>query len=473
MAKKTSQPAKAAAANIVVVRHPIKAATLLYSAPNFILRGPIYVMFISMFCMLFYSFIATSDTLVVAPLTLQRQTVTVEAISGGLVETLDVSENSAVSVGQTIATIQEKIRAASTPEQEAIDRQKRDYLDRRDALVRDYDHRLHQSESEMSELERRLTSGKVSLEDRIGQLTNQLRTAERTKSNIQADVGTANANLSRLQPLCAHRDIPVTQCEQASQRVSDLNRAVNNAQSDIENIKLSLDSAQRDLKQQGDQSTLERMRADRAKAEVDYNVQLKQLDERISDLDRRRAEAQTLVAGVRYDQDKAHYSSIVDGIVTTVHVQRGQLVNPGSPLVTIVRNSAPLEARVLVQNKDIGLLKIGQDVKIKYFAYPFQEYGIQKGSISDISVRPSTTAGEANLFVVNVALGSETVQRQPIQPGSPVKTLEIGLTGIAEIKTGDKRFIELLFTPASKFFQGQSDEGQAAPADTAGQPAKK
>jgi len=469
MAKKSTTPARAATAE---VRHPIKAATLLYSAPKFILRGPIYMMFVSMFAMLIYSTIATTDTLVQAPLTLQRQTVTIPAISGGLVESLDVSENSPVTVGQALAIVQEKIRAASTPEQEAIDRQKRDYLDRRDALIRDNDHRRRQMESEMTELETRLRTGKGSLEDRIGQLQNQLSTGQRTLANVQADVGTAESAAARLEPLCARRDIPVTQCESARQRVNDLRRAASNAQSDIDNIKLSLQTAKREQTQQGDQGSLERMRADLTKAKVDYDTQLKQLDDRIADLDRRRAESQTLVPGVRYDEDRAHYTSIVDGVVTTVHVSRGQLVNPGSPLVTIVRNSAPLEARVLIQNKDIGLLKIGQDVKIKYFAYPFQEYGIQLGSISDISVRPSTTPGESNLFVINVALASETIRRQPVQPGDPVKTLEIGLTGIAEIKTGDKRFIELLFTPASKFFKAESDSGSAAPADTGGAPAK-
>ncbi len=439
MAKKTPSSARIAAS--IEVRHPIKAATLLYSAPKFILRGPIYLMFITIFCMLFYSFVATTDTLVVAPLTLQRQTVTVEAIGGGLVESLDVSENSPVAVGQALAVVQEKIRAASTPEQEALDRQLKDYEDRLTTANRDYDYRRHQLESSRDELQGRLITGKGSLADHIDQLTIQLNTAQRNHDNIAAD-------LARYRPLCANRDIPSSKCD-------DLQRAASNAQADIENIRLSLKSAERDKAQQGDQSTLDRMNRDIDKARADYDIEVKQINERIADLQNRRRQAQTLVPGVNYKNDEAHYSSIVDGIVTTVHVQRGQLVDPGAPLFTIVRNSAPLEARVLVQNKDIGLLKIGQEVKIKYFAYPFQEYGIQRGSISEISVRPSTASGEANLFVVSVALASETVQRQPVRQGDPVKTLEIGLTGTAEIKTGDKRFIELLFTPASKFFEAE------------------
>lgn len=466
MAKKTSPPAKPASAAAVKapVRHPIKAATLLYSAPGFVLRGPIYLTFVSMIAMLAYSFVATTDTLVAAPLVLQRRTVTVQAISGGIIESLDVSENSTVTIGQPLATIQEKIQAASTPEQEALDRQRREYQERRDALLRDYDHRRRQTQSQRDDLSRRLTTGAGAMQDRLGQLENQLRTAERTRANIQEDQRTAEANLARLQPLCAHRDIPITQCEGAQQRVSDLKRAVSNAQADIDNIKLSLATTRRELGQQSDEQSLARLDADLAKMQVDFDQQVKQIDERIADIERRREEVQTLVPGVRHAGDKAFYTGLVEGVVTTVHVQRGQLINPGASLVTIVQNSAPLEARVLIFNKDIGHLKVGQDVKIKYFAYPYQEYGIQSGTISEISVRPSSAAGESGMFVVNVALAAENIRRQGNVGDTTVKMLEIGLTGVAEIKTGERRFIEMLFAPASKFFQGGGEGGGPAPA---------
>ena len=95
---------------------------------------------------------------------------------------------------------------------------------------------------------------------------------------------------------------------------------------------------------------------------------------------------------LRYEDGKALYSTTVSGIVSAVHVQRGQIVNPGADIATIVRETAPLEARLLVQNKDIGRLKYGQRVQIKYFAYPYQNYGIQSGFITAISARPSQSA---------------------------------------------------------------------------------
>ncbi len=448
------------------VRHPLKAAALLYSAPPYILRGPIYMMFVTLISMLVYSIVATSDVLVSAPARLQRQSVTVQAVGGGLVEAMEVSENSEVSAGSPMAVIQERIRAASTPEQEAIDRQLRDYDERRAQLNRDYQFRRQQLESQRDELARRLSTGQDTLVNRVAQLEIQLRTAQRRRGNLEEDLGSAEQNAARLRPLCDRRDIPRVRCEQADTRVSELRRARDNTLADIENIRLSIQTTQGQLEQQGDQATLERLNADLAKLAQDFETERAQIEERIADLEERRDEAQVLVPGVRpgrtdEDRDKVYYFSTVDGIVTATHVERGQLINPGNPIVTIVRNAAPLEARVLVQNQDIGQLKVGQDVKLKYYAYPYQEYGIQGGTIADISTRPSAEPGEQSLYVVNVALASETIRG----PSGVDRALEIGLQGIAEIKTGQRRFIEILFSPAAKFFRGgEGDDRDGEPA---------
>ena len=121
-AGRKSEPVRVDSAGSGKQRHSIPAGTQLSSTHGFVLHGPVYLMFISAFAMLIYSFFASKDIIVMAPLTLQRQAVTIQAVSGGLVESVEVAENSIVSAGDPLATIQEKIRAASTPEQEAFQR---------------------------------------------------------------------------------------------------------------------------------------------------------------------------------------------------------------------------------------------------------------------------------------------------------------------------------------------------------------
>jgi hemolysin D len=173
----------------------------------------------------------------------------------------------------------------------------------------------------------------------------------------------------------------------------------------------------------------------------------KLISDKILELNNRLAESRTLVPGVHYEADKAIYSSLEDGIVTAVNVPRGSIINPGTPMFTVVRNTAPLEAHVMVQNKDIGKIRRGQKVQIKYFAYPYQEYGIQHGVIADIATKPS---GPNAMYLITVALELETIAARA---STVTKALEIGLEGVGEVKTGEKRFIELFFAPASRFFQ--------------------
>jgi hemolysin D len=104
----------------------------------------------------------------------------------------------------------------------------------------------------------------------------------------------------------------------------------------------------------------------------------------------------------------------------------------------------------MIQNRDIGKIKRGQKVQIKYFAYPAQDYGSQTGVITEISAKPIVAEpGKPSLYLVNVALDRETVTG----PNGVTRSLEIGIEGFAQIKTGEKRFLEILFAPSSRFFE--------------------
>jgi hypothetical protein len=52
-----------------------------------------------------------------------------------------------------------------------------------------------------------------------------------------------------------------------------------------------------------------------------------------------------------------------------------------------------------------------------------------------------------------VALNGEFIKRNK----SKRRNLEIGLEGSAEILTGSKRLIEVMFSPVSKFFENEEE----------------
>ncbi len=63
----------------------------------------------------------------------------------------------------------------------------------------------------------------------------------------------------------------------------------------------------------------------------------------------------------------------------------GSVVREAETLFVLVPRGVPLQAEVNVEGRDIGQLSIGQPVRIKFEAFPFQKYGTATGSVRVIS----------------------------------------------------------------------------------------
>jgi hypothetical protein len=52
-----------------------------------------------------------------------------------------------------------------------------------------------------------------------------------------------------------------------------------------------------------------------------------------------------------------------------------------------VGHPEPLKAEVLIDNKDVGFVRVGQAVHVKLAAFEFQKYGMLAGTVTLISPR--------------------------------------------------------------------------------------
>jgi len=406
-------------------KHPMKAAKLLYTPPGFILRGPIHMVFVVTLVGLLYSFWGTKDELVEASFRLERESSITQAIGGGLIADVYVREGQVVNVGAPLIDVQERTRATSSPEQEFLNQQK--------ALAQN---RLAQLRLELDDIKTNIGTQKIVLGSRVKQITEQIHAATRALERRKDQLELARKQFARKKILYNDHDITLPEYEDAQQRLNEAEKVVDDMNSEILTINVSLTTAKAELDKYADFKTREKVERSIAQAE-----------EEVASFDKKIKDSQNLVEGLKYDGSVAKYSSKIKGQVTRVHITAGQLVSAGAPLVTAIPEGAPLEARVLVRNESIGRLKRLQDVKVKYFTFPFQEYGIAAGKIKSISTVPSEFKGEESMYVVRVALEKETVQKRD---GKPIP-LGIGIAGVAEIKVGEKRLIEVLFSPVSKF----------------------
>ena len=83
-----------------------------------------------------------------------------------------------------------------------------------------------------------------------------------------------------------------------------------------------------------------------------------------------------------------------DGVVKDLATHTvGTVVQPGSVLLTLVPQDETLRAEVWVSNEDIGFVRKGQRVKLKFAAFPFQKYGMVDGLVEQVGADSVDPAG--------------------------------------------------------------------------------
>ncbi|HWH40837.1 MAG TPA: HlyD family efflux transporter periplasmic adaptor subunit [Usitatibacter sp.] len=137
------------------------------------------------------------------------------------------------------------------------------------------------------------------------------------------------------------------------------------------------------------------------------------------------------------------------GVVTNVAVNRGQSVAADTPLATVLPKGSGMHVELLVPTRAIGFLKLGQEVVLRYEAFPYERFGQYHGTITEIG-RSVWTAGERvgplqarePVYRVDVTLQSQTVsalgQELPLRPGMLVN---------ADLLLEKRSILEWIFEP--------------------------
>ena len=156
----------------------------------------------------------------------------------------------------------------------------------------------------------------------------------------------------------------------------------------------------------------------------------------------------------RIERDLQYHAAIVapaTGVVTTVLVEPGQMVTPGTALATLIPANSTLEGHLYSPSRSIGFVRAGQEVLLRYLAYPHQKFGMYKASVTSVSRNPMlpgelgftpADGSREPVYRIRVALGGQAIraygQLEPLQPGMQVE---------ADILLDRRRLIEWIFEP--------------------------
>ena len=136
-------------------------------------------------------------------------------------------------------------------------------------------------------------------------------------------------------------------------------------------------------------------------------------------------------------------TSPVDGIIQTLpSSSEGSVIAPGGTVAVIVPTTKTALIEGKLSPRDIGFVNVGQKVRVKIDAFDYSRYGALDGIVKKIS--PTTDADERGgvFYKVQISIA------KPYFGDAPGRfDLIPGMTGEADIVTGDKTVFQYLWKP--------------------------
>ncbi|GAB4548277.1 MAG: HlyD family type I secretion periplasmic adaptor subunit [Pleurocapsa sp.] len=188
--------------------------------------------------------------------------------------------------------------------------------------------------------------------------------------------------------------------------------------------------------------------------------QLKNTESQIVTLKGEIAQTESLIQGLNYQlQQRGIYAPIKGTVFELPIAKPGAVVQPGQAIAQIAPENVPLVLRARMSSAESGFLEVGLPVKLKFDAYPFQDYGIVPGRLTWISpdsrMRSNTmnNSAESNAPAEFYELEIELEQNY-IQSGDRKILLTPGQTATAEIVIRQCRLADIFLAPFKSLKEG-------------------
>jgi multidrug efflux pump subunit AcrA (membrane-fusion protein) len=163
----------------------------------------------------------------------------------------------------------------------------------------------------------------------------------------------------------------------------------------------------------------------------------------LTDLELRIIQMQEELLKVEHSLDFSIIRAPADGIVHGLQAHTvGGVIEAGKTIMEIVPHDRKLIAEVRISSNDIGHVKTGDSVELKFATYDYGRYGGIRGVLTEISVStfldPRGVPYYRGLVTLEKTALGDSDAKHPVLPGMTIS---------GEIKTGSKTILEYLLKP--------------------------
>jgi membrane fusion protein len=298
----------------------------------------------------------------------------------GIVATVDVAAGDLVTAGQALFSLDTH---RSFADGDTLDLKQQAMLSRQASLI---DDQIAATETKAHLEDQRLADRITSLSAEVDSIAAQ-RALQAVRSRIAED------ELKTIAPLRAQGLMSEVEYRNREDRALSLKQGV----SQLEQQGITL------------RRNIEEAVGQRARLPAETADQLAKLRSAVIEIQQRQMEAEISGAEV--------VRAPVRGRVSALYVRPGQHVGPERPVLTLLPPDTGLQADLYVPARAIGFVSVGQPVRLRYEAFPSQQFGVYGGKVEQIDstlLSPHDVDGPRPpaepSYRVRVALDTQTVQ---------------------------------------------------------------
>lgn len=411
--------------------------------PSLWTRGVLYLMLAFTAVVLPWAAFSQVDEVGIAQGRLEPKgnTIRLDAPVSGTVAVMHVREGQSVKKGQPLMELQSEVITGDLQQAQI---KLEGLLNRRTQLIGI----KAQLASSLSTARQQVRAQGASQQASVDKVQQQQTDQQNSLGLIQELLKKDQTKVTLLNKVASQGAIPRSQVEDAERIMIQNNQLLQKTQADIQQSKGEL---------QKQQSEYQRIMREGELNLIDKVRQVKLLESQITDAQSQMAQTQNQIKSLQYQRQQRVLYAPASGTLFQLPIQHpGAVVSPGQMVAQIAPQTARLVLRARMDNTKTGFIKVGLPTRLKFDAYPFQDYGILKGRISWISptstqMPPSSSAtatptvNSVSNFEIEVALEQPFVQIQ----GKAV-ALKAGQTATAEVIIRQKRVLDLFLDPFRK-----------------------
>lgn len=437
--------------------HSVEGLEILQGTSSFIAHAIIYLVLTILFIALIWSFFTKSDVIISTQGRLVEETEPQKIyspVAGEIIE-IFISEGVPVTKGDLIARIKssQAIQIASAVTQakfnlDTVALAKHNFPQEKELMQRELESLKRQITILKSDYAQEKSDGLKKISDTQKRQLEMTRLQLTEKKQAMEQAIDLYGKYKRLHESSGGGGISKQQFLQKKNEMDAAESAYKQTVSQMEDLELTF-AAQNVSNSQ----KIEKLHMEILRASLQYDQKQSQLLNAEKQLELKyiaAEEAYEAASKINLDDlDENNFLAIrtpVDGEVATVsYKQPGEKVSPSTPLALISRKDSGKLLSIAVPDKDRALLKVGQDVKIKFNAFPYQRFGYLTGKIQYLSNKALAGANGSSYYKGSVTLNSDhfMVNDQKI----PVR---FGMSANAEIIVQRRRVIDFVIDPFRK-----------------------